>query len=119
MPISRRVVAGGLLTMATAGVVAFGAAPAAQAYDTVTMKVSCSAVNIRSGPSQHSTIVGVGYRGDRVRVNQFAYKVSEHRWYSRGTVTRRSDGKRVTGYGIYYCINPYNMSPPPAYPKRP
>ena len=119
MLISKRAVAGGLLIAASAGAVAFGTAPAAQAYDTATMKVSCSAVNIRSGPSQHNTIVGVGYRGDSVRANQFAYKVTEHRWYTRGTVTRRSDGKKVTGYGIYDCINPYGATPPPSYPKRP
>lgn len=115
--ISRRAMAGGLLIVASAGGVAFGPAPAAQASST--LKVSCSAVNIRSGPSQQNTIVGVGYHGDPVAVTQFAYKVSESRWYSRGTVTRRSDGKKVAGYGIYDCINPYNVSPPPAYPKRP
>jgi uncharacterized protein YraI len=71
--------AGGLLTAAAIGAVAFRVAPASQAYGAGTMKVSCSAVNIRSGPSQHNTIVGVGYRGDTVRVNQFDYKVSEHR----------------------------------------
>jgi hypothetical protein len=34
-------------------------------------------------------------------------------------VTWRSDGKKVTGYGIYDCINPYDVSPPSSYPKRP
>ncbi|MEU6379635.1 hypothetical protein [Streptomyces sp. NPDC046909] len=113
----RRIAAGTLGFMLAGGVLA--AAPAAQAYDTATMKVSCSAVKFHKSPSQSSAVVGIGYKGDKVRVNQFAYKVKEKRWYSRGTVTRRSDGKRVTGYAIYYCVNPYEVSPPPAYPKRP
>lgn len=105
--------------MVAGATVVVAAVPAAQAADVETMKVSCSAVNIRLGPSQHSTILGVAYRGDTMRVNQFAYKASEGRWYSRGTVTRKSDGVKKTGYGTYDCINPYGASPPPAYPKRP
>jgi hypothetical protein len=110
---------GGVLAVVCVAGAALGLAQPAQAYGTGTMKVSCSAVNVRSGPSQGNVIVGVGYRGDTVRVTQFVYKVSERRWYSHGTVTRRSDGRKVSGYGIYDCINPYNASPPPAYPKRP
>lgn len=114
----RRIAAGALGLMLTGGGLA-AAAPAAQAYDTATMKVSCSAVKFHKSPSKGSTVVGIGYKGDKVRVNQFAYKVAEKRWYSRGTVTRRSDGKRVSGYAIYDCVNPYEVTPPPAYPKRP
>ncbi|MDX3435696.1 hypothetical protein [Streptomyces stelliscabiei] len=116
--LNRRRIAAGVLGLALAGG-GMAAAPAAQAYDTATMKVSCSAVKFHKSPSKTSVVVGIGYKGDKVRVDQFAYKVKEKTWYSRGTVTRRSDGKRVRGYAIYYCVNPYEVSPPPAYPKRP
>ncbi|MEW2402012.1 hypothetical protein [Streptomyces sp. NPDC046862] len=116
--LNRRRIAAGAVGLALAGG-ALAAAPPAQAYDTGTMKVSRNAVKFHKNPSKGSTVVGIGYKGDKVRVDLFAYKVKEKTRYSRGTVTRRSDGKRVRGYAIYYCVNPYEVPPPPAYPKRP
>lgn len=113
----RKLAAGALGFVLGSG--ALAAAPAAQAYDTATMKVSCRAVKFHKSPSRTSVVVGIAYRHDRVQVKQFAYKVKEKTWYSRGTAMRRSDGRRVTGYAVYYCVNPYEVSPPPAYPKRP
>jgi nickel-dependent lactate racemase len=95
------VAAGGLATASTA-----------QAYDTGHTKVSCSAVKIRKAPSKHAT-VGIGYRGDKVAYNQWAYKRAERQWYTRGTVTRKSDGKKVYGYMVYQCANPYGTNPAP------
>ncbi|RPE39014.1 hypothetical protein EDD90_1967 [Streptomyces sp. Ag109_O5-1] len=74
--LSRRSIAAGVLGFALAGG-GLAAAPAAQAYDTATMKVSCSAVKFHKSPSKTSVVVGIGYRGDKVRVDQFAYKVKE------------------------------------------
>ncbi|MFJ3825068.1 hypothetical protein [Streptomyces nodosus] len=76
-------------------------------------------MKFHKSPSKTSVVVGIGYKGDKVRVDQFACKVKEKTWYSRGTVTPRSDGKRVRGYAVYYCVNPYEVSPPLASPKRP
>ncbi|MEU5476874.1 hypothetical protein [Streptomyces mirabilis] len=96
------VAAGGLATASTA-----------QAYDTGHTKVSCSAVKIRKAPSKHAMILGIGYRGDKVAYNQWAYKRAEKQWYTRGTVTRKSDGKKVYGYMVYQCANPYGTNPAP------
>ncbi|MEV8601126.1 hypothetical protein AB0465_14745 [Streptomyces griseoviridis] len=101
------VAAGGLAT-----------ASAAQAYDTGHTKISCSAVKIRKAPSRTSTVVGIGYRGDKVAYDQWAYKKAEKKWYTRGTVTRKSDGKKVRGYMVYQCANPYGTNPAPT-PKIP
>lgn len=116
--LNRRRIAAGVLGLVVAGG-GLTAAPSVQAYDTATMKVSCSAVKFHKKPSKSSTVVGIGYKRDRARVDQFVYKAKERTWYSRGTVTRRSDGKRVRGHAIYRCVNPYGATPPPAYPKRP
>ncbi|MFK0113881.1 hypothetical protein [Streptomyces sp. NPDC091217] len=81
------IAAGGLATASTA-----------QAYDTDTTTISCSAVKVRKAPSKTSTVVGIGYRHDKVLYDQFAYKRAEKTWYTRGTVTRKSDGKKIRGY---------------------
>ncbi|MFD8811344.1 hypothetical protein ACFV23_07615 [Streptomyces sp. NPDC059627] len=94
-------------------------AATAQAYDTDSTTISCSAVKVRKAPSKTSTVVGIGYRHDKVVYDQFAYKKAEKTWYTRGTVTRKSDGKKVRGYMIYDCANPYatNPAPKPSIPK--
>ncbi|MFD4574731.1 hypothetical protein ACFWNK_21915 [Streptomyces sp. NPDC058417] len=93
-------------------------ASAAHAYDTGHTKISCSAVKIRKDPSKTATVVGIGYRSDKVAYDQWAYKKDEKQWYTRGTVTRRSDGKKVRGYMVYQCANPYGTNPAPT-PKTP
>ncbi|MFI6019119.1 hypothetical protein ACIBCP_16030 [Streptomyces sp. NPDC051287] len=102
------VAAGGLVTATTA-----------QAYDTGKTTISCSAVNIRKAPSKTSTVVGIGYRHDTVVYDQWAYNKAQKTWYTRGTVTRKSDGEKVRGYMIYNCANPYetNPAPKPSIPK--
>ncbi|WP_406436048.1 hypothetical protein OHB00_18750 [Streptomyces sp. NBC_00631] len=103
------VVAGGLATASTA-----------QAYDTGTTTISCSAVKVRKAPSKTSTVLGIGYRHDKVVYDQWVYKKVEKTWYTRGTVTRKSDGKKIgRGYMIYNCANPYktNPAPKPSIPK--
>ena len=94
-------------------------ATTAQAYDTGTTTISCSAVKVRKAPSKTSTVVGIGYRHDKVVYDQWAYKKAEKTWYTRGTVTRKSDGKKIRGYMIYNCANPYktNPAPKPSIPK--
>ena len=103
------VAAGGLAT-----------ATSAQAYDTSTTTISCSAVKVRKAPSKTSTVLGIGYRHDKVIYDQWVYKKSEKTWYTRGIVTRKSDGKKIgRGYMIYNCANPYktNPAPKPSIPK--
>ncbi|WP_344409041.1 hypothetical protein [Streptomyces viridochromogenes] len=93
-------------------------APAAQAYDTATMKASCSAVKFPKSPSKTTVVVGTGYKGDKVRVDRFACKAKEKTWYSRGTVTRRSDGKRVRLRHLLLRHSLRGLAVT-AYPKRP
>jgi hypothetical protein len=104
------------LAVATGGL---ATATTAQAYDTGTTTISCSAVKVRTAPSKTSTVVGIGYRRDKVVYDQWAYRKVEKTWYTHGTVTRRSDGKRIRGYMIYNCANPYetNPAPKPSIPK--
>ncbi|MFM9462690.1 hypothetical protein ACKI1K_07530 [Streptomyces scabiei] len=99
------VAAGGVATASTA-----------QAADTGHTKVSCSAVKIRKSASKTATVVGIGYRNDKVAYDQWAYKKAEKQWYTRGTVTRKSDGKKVRGYMVYQCANPYGTNPAPTPP---
>lgn len=101
------------LTTVVAGLLT---APAAQAADTGHTTISCSAVKIRKNPAKTATVLGVGYRNDKVAYDQWAYKRSEKTWYTRGTVTRRSDGKKVRGYMVYQCVNPYRTWPAPTPP---
>jgi hypothetical protein len=98
---------------------ALAMAPSAQAYDTGTTKVSCSAVKVRKSPSQSGTVVGVAYKGDKVTYNQWVYKKSEKRWWTRASVRRKSDAVVLKGYLIYQCANPYgtNGAPTPPIPK--
>ncbi|WP_331731909.1 hypothetical protein OG613_49230 (plasmid) [Streptomyces sp. NBC_00015] len=103
------------LTVAVGGI---ATASTAQAADTGHTKISCSAVKIRKAPSKTSTVVGIGYRKDPVAYDQWAYKKAEKQWYTRGTVTRKSDGKRIRGYMVYQCANPYQTNPAPT-PKIP
>ncbi|WP_217570566.1 hypothetical protein [Streptomyces sp. GbtcB7] len=102
------VAAGGLATASTA-----------QAYDTGHTTISCSAVKVRKAPSKTAAVLGVAYRHDKIAYDQFAYKRSQKTWFTRGTVTRKSDGKKIRGYVIYQCANPYgsNGAPTPPIPK--
>ncbi|MEU6148045.1 hypothetical protein ABZ848_47890 [Streptomyces sp. NPDC047081] len=102
------VAAGGLATASTA-----------QAYDTGHTKISCSAVKVRKSPSTAATAVGVAYRNDKIAYDQWVYRSATKTWWTRGTVTRKSDGKRLRGYVVYKCANPYgtNGAPTPPIPK--
>ncbi|MGW2686223.1 hypothetical protein ACWC6I_24100 [Streptomyces sp. NPDC001414] len=91
-------------------------APAAQAYDTGHGKISCSAVKVRKSPAKNATALGVAYRGDAIAYDQFAYVKAEKTWYTRGTVTRRSDHATIRGYVFYDCANPYGTDPAPKPP---
>ncbi|MDH2390113.1 hypothetical protein QCN29_15190 [Streptomyces sp. HNM0663] len=55
------------LAIATGGLATTSAAEAA---DTGHTKISCSAVKIRKAPSKTATVVGIGYRGDKVAYDQ-------------------------------------------------
>ncbi|MCZ9354070.1 hypothetical protein ACFW4M_07760 [Streptomyces sp. NPDC058794] len=99
------VAAGGLASASTA-----------QAYDTGHTTISCKAVKVHKDPSKKSAVVGIAYRHDKIAYNQFAYKRAEKTWYTRGTVTRKSDGKKIRGYMIYDCANPYESNPAPKPP---
>lgn len=92
------------------------AAPPAHAGDT---KIICSAVKVRKEPETSTTAVGVAYRGDSVEYDQWAYNKKEKRWYTRGTITRRSDGVRIRGYVPYDCANPYKDNSNPPTPQIP
>ncbi|MEW2350354.1 hypothetical protein AB0904_22100 [Streptomyces sp. NPDC006684] len=90
----------------------------AAAYDSDTTKISCSAVKVHKSASKSSTAVGVAYKGDKMVYNQWAYKKSEKTWYTRGKITRRSDGAKISGYVLYQCANPYGTNGAPT-PKKP
>jgi hypothetical protein len=113
MPVRTRL--GRAATVGTLGLSIAGSAlvlaPSAHAADTGHGTISCSAVN--------SATVGVGYRHDKVAYDQWVYKRAEKTWYTRGTVQRKSDGKKVRGYVLYGCANPYgtNSAPKPPIPK--
>lgn len=105
------------LTVAAAGLVT--TAGTAQAYDKDTTKISCSAVKVHKQPSKKSTAVGIAYKGDKILYDQWAYKKSEKTWYTRGKITRKSDGAKIYGYVLYKCANPYgtNGAPTPKIPS--
>lgn len=108
-----------LAAVAISAAVAGGAlvvAPAAQAYDTGHGKISCSAVKVRKSPAKNATALGVAYRGDAIAYDQFAYVKAEKTWYTRGTVTRKSDHAKIRGYVFYDCANPYGTDPAPKPP---
>ncbi|MFI0813507.1 hypothetical protein [Streptomyces echinatus] len=106
--IKTAVVAGALGLAVTGGGLA--AASTAQAA-TAQTKISCSAAKIRKSPSKSATVLGIGYRGDKVAYDRMV--THERNWWTHGTVTRRSDGKKVRGYVIYQCANPYGRWPAP------
>ncbi|MDX2549512.1 hypothetical protein [Streptomyces stelliscabiei] len=94
-------------------------AATAQAYDTGHTTISCSAVKVRKSPSKTATALGVACRHDKIAYDQWVYKASQKTWFTRGTVTRKSDGRKIRGYVIYQCANPYasNGAPTPPIPK--
>ncbi|MFF3710320.1 hypothetical protein [Streptomyces phaeochromogenes] len=109
--LNRRRIAAGVLGLVVTEE-GLAAAPSMQAYDTATMKVSCNAVKSHKKSSKSSTIVGIDYKHNTVRFDQLAYRARKRTWYSRGTVTRRLDGKRVRGHAIYRCVNPNGATCP-------
>lgn len=116
--IRRSLTAGGALVSAvalgfslTGGATAVAATPtaalaAAPAYNTLYAHVICNAVNIRTHPNTSSTILGVGYFGDpdTVTVGYIAKGSTTITWLY-GTLTRRSDHKKVTGWAIATCVH--------------
>jgi hypothetical protein len=106
---ARRGLLGGTALVLAAGG-ALAAAPTASAYSVITAPVSCSAVNVRSNHSASSTALGVGYRNDSDRISKVYYNhpktpnLETDAWVY-GTVTRHSDGRKVTGWVVSYCIN--------------
>ncbi|MGW7542218.1 hypothetical protein ACWGKQ_14010 [Streptomyces sp. NPDC054770] len=78
-----------------------------------TTKISCKAVKVHKQPKKTSTVVGIAYKGDKMLYDQWAYKKSEKQWYTRGKITRKSDGAKIYGYVIWNCANPYGTNPAP------
>ncbi|MDJ0346817.1 hypothetical protein QMK19_38640 [Streptomyces sp. H10-C2] len=109
-----RAAAVGVLGLSVAGS-ALALAPSAQAYSTGYGTISCSAVKVHRDAGRTSTTVGIAYRHDKIAYDQFAYRASERTWYTRATVTR-ADGKKIRGYMLYDCANPYNSNPAPKPP---
>ncbi|POX58088.1 hypothetical protein C3492_39640 [Streptomyces sp. Ru62] len=107
----KRSVAAGILALAVA-VSGLATAATAQAATGHT-KISCTAAKIRTAPSTTATVLGIGYRGDKVAYDRMVSH--EKNWWTHGTVTRRSDGKKVRGYVVYQCANPLRplARPPP------
>lgn len=97
------------LGLAVGGALAV-AAPAAQAYSTETLPIDCSGVWIHSTHSATSTRVGEGFRGDKDLISKVYYLSSppnmKDSWLY-GTVTRKSDGRRITGWVTSQCIDFY------------
>ncbi|WP_247692316.1 hypothetical protein [Streptomyces sp. RK31] len=95
-------------------------APGAQAADAGHRKISCSAVKVGESPAKSAAAVAVAYKGGKTAYDHFVCKRAEKTRYTRGTVTRKSDGKKVQGYVFYKCANPYgtNPAPTPPIPKK-
>ena len=104
---------------AAAGGIATASTATAQAYDTGTTKISCSAVKVHKSYSTTSTVRGIAYRGDKMTYNQWVHVKKTNTWWTKGTVRRRSDGAKIHGYVVYRCANPYgsNGAPTPPIPK--
>ncbi|MFE0357509.1 hypothetical protein ACFW2K_26310 [Streptomyces nigra] len=118
MPIRTRLgraAAVGAIGLSVAGS-AVALAPSAQAATSSTTTISCSAVKVHKAPSKTSATVGIAYRKDKVVYNQWVYKKSQKTWFTRGTVTRKSDGVKIRGYMLYDCANPYKTNPAPKPP---
>ncbi|MFF7115424.1 hypothetical protein ACFY91_24375 [Streptomyces albogriseolus] len=112
--LQRAVIAGALgLAVASGGI---ATASTAQAADTGTDKISCSAVKVRKSYSTSSTAVGVAYKGDTITYSRWVYQKAKKTWWVDGTVTRKSDRKKIRGYVVYQCANPYNTWPAPTPP---
>lgn len=83
-------------------------APSASAYSVIIEPVSCSAVHVHTTYSTSSTVVGIGYRGDRDRIPLVRCSTKppnlENSWLY-GTIARCSDGARVTAWVVSSCIN--------------
>lgn len=92
------------------------AAPAAQAYDTGHTKISCSAVKVRAKSTTSSAVKGIAYKGDSMAYNLWVYQKAKKLWWTKGVVTRRSDGAKISGYVVYDCANPYQSNPAPKPP---
>ncbi|MFH8659996.1 hypothetical protein [Streptomyces afghaniensis] len=116
LTLKRSVTAAALSLATVAGITA--AATDAQAYDKSTTTISCNAAKVRAQPSKNATVKGIAYKKDKILFDQFAYKQSEKTWYTRGKVTRKSDGAKIYGYVAYMCANPYETNPAPT-PKIP
>ncbi|MFM9452257.1 hypothetical protein [Streptomyces europaeiscabiei] len=116
-PLSRIAAVGTLGVSLTGSALAI--APSAQAADTSTTEISCSAVKVRTSPSKTASVKGIAYKGDKMTYNQWVYKASQRSWYTKGVVKRRSDGAEISGYVIYQFANPYgtNGAPTPPIPK--
>jgi hypothetical protein len=101
----------GVLGAATAALVAGGAlavAPTASAYATSYFPITCSGVNVRANHTTSSAIVGMGFRGDKDLVSKVYYLTKPYnmeRSWLYGTVTRKSDGRKVTGWVTSSCLN--------------
>ncbi|MYS33433.1 hypothetical protein K388_06674 [Streptomyces sp. KhCrAH-43] len=112
--VKRAAVAGALgLAVASGGI---ATASTAQAADTATDKISCKAVKVHKSYSTGSTTVGIAYKGDKITYSQWVYQKSKKKWWVHGTVTRKSDHKKIRGYVVYQCANPYNTWPAPTPP---
>jgi hypothetical protein len=105
--VSRRALVGAAAIAAAAGT-AVAVAPNASAYSTARVPITCSGVNIRANHSTSSPILGMGFRGDTDLISKVYYLSNppnlENSWLY-GTVTRHSDGKRVTGWVTSTCLN--------------
>ena len=97
-----RLAAAGLATALTLPLAGLAAAPANAAV-TVNYEIGCHAANIRTGPATSYTAVGVGYHGDRDLISKATMHGGKYTWFY-GTVTRRSDDRRVTGWVTAQCI---------------
>ncbi|MER5615927.1 hypothetical protein [Streptomyces sp. NPDC002215] len=83
-------------------------ASTAQAANTGSDTISCKAVKAHKSYSTGSATVGVAYKGDKITSKQWVYQRSAKTWWVNGTVTRMPDHKKIRGYVVYQCANPYN-----------
>lgn len=99
----RRIAATATVAALTLPIAALAAAAPATAATTITLEVGCSAVNVRTGPSTSYTAVGVGYYGDKDLISKATAHNGTYTWWY-GTLTRHSDGRKVTGWVTASCM---------------
>lgn len=99
-------VAGARLAGMAPAVSAVPSSVTADRYSRPVVKVTCDAANVRSKPRKNSRLVGVVYRGEKVRIlGGLKRKHGFSHWKTRF----REGGETRTGWIIFDCADWYRQ----------